>query len=145
MYILLLAILIGFLTVMAPKVGPSLQYSGFFIIMTGLFSYACTALKNPGLILQDYQEALEQGKISKDTAFCKRCQVIKTENSEHCEDCDLCVEGLDHHCPVSGKCIAKGNILYFYLFLTTVFAFFIYFVVWIFAVARFQVSIQNHK
>ena len=31
----------------------------------------------------------------------------------HCEDCNACIDELDHHCPWMGKCIGKGNIAYF--------------------------------
>lgn len=32
-------------------------------------------------------------------------------NSEtfHCHECEICVQGYDHHCPWIGKCIGKGN------------------------------------
>lgn len=33
----------------------------------------------------------------------------------HCIDCQVCVEGYDHHCMMYGKCIAKGNLPYFYV------------------------------
>ena len=31
--------------------------------------------------------------------------------------CKLCIEGLDHHCPWTGKCIGKRTIFYFHAFL----------------------------
>lgn len=129
MLILILTVLVCFVSFMAPKVEPLMQFLGLLIIMFALITYSLTAFKNPGLVLQDYQEALEQGKISKDASFCRKCHVVKTSNTDHCDDCDLCVENLDHHCPVSGKCIAKGNLLYFYLFLISVFTSFVYFVI----------------
>lgn len=32
-------------------------------------------------------------------------------------DCHVCVEGYDHHCPWTGKCIGKRNVRYFYAWL----------------------------
>ena len=50
-----------------------------------------------------------------------KCKVAAREDvvTEHCTYCDYCVEDLDHHCPWSSKCIARGNMCYFRLFLAT--------------------------
>lgn len=32
-------------------------------------------------------------------------------------DCRVCIEGYDHHCPWTGKCVGKGNVRYFYAWL----------------------------
>ena len=32
----------------------------------------------------------------------------------HCEDCQVCVDGHDHHCVFFSKCIGKGNLYFFY-------------------------------
>ena len=37
----------------------------------------------------------------------------------HCRDCDMCIEGFDHHCPWTSKCIGKGNIVPFYVFIVS--------------------------
>ena len=50
------------------------------------------------------------------------------ENTGHCVDCNLCVEGYDHHCPWTGKCIGKKNLTYFYAFLMSILFVFGYFV-----------------
>ena len=47
--------------------------------------------------------------------------IIKKEGADgvdHCNDCKLCVEKFDHHCPWCSKCIGGGNIYLFYCFLT---------------------------
>ena len=40
------------------------------------------------------------------------------KDTEHCTYCDYCVESLDHHCPWSSKCIARGNMPCFKAFIT---------------------------
>lgn len=32
-------------------------------------------------------------------------------------DCRVCIEGYDHHCPWTGKCVGRGNVRYFYAWL----------------------------
>lgn len=49
------------------------------------------------------------------------------EDTEHCDDCDACVEELDHHCPWTGKCIAKGNMVPFQIFLFMTFTLIVYY------------------
>ena len=49
--------------------------------------------------------------------YCSDCKVIIEEKTKHCEDCQICIEDYDHHCPWIGKCIGKGNLLYFNWFL----------------------------
>jgi hypothetical protein len=44
------------------------------------------------------------------------------EHVEYCDDCDVVVEHMDHHCPWTGQCIAKKNTTPFYFFLALVFA-----------------------
>lgn len=45
---------------------------------------------------------------------CERCLIFSEEargrKIVHCEECDICVEGFDHHCGVLGNCIAKYNL-----------------------------------
>ena len=51
------------------------------------------------------------------------------ELTEHCSFCDYCVEGLDHHCPWSSKCIGDGNMIFFKAFLGGTVAALVYVVV----------------
>ena len=39
----------------------------------------------------------------------------------HCYSCGICVIGIDHHCGVFGKCIARKNIFWFYCFIVSTF------------------------
>lgn len=49
--------------------------------------------------------------------MCRKCGVEYKNKSVHCIECDVCVEEYDHHCVWTGKCIGKGNIRYFNLFI----------------------------
>eukprot|EP01068_Selenidium_serpulae_P002478 Selendium_serpulae@DN2487_c0_g1_i2.p1 len=49
--------------------------------------------------------------------FCEVCKLTPPAGSYHCEDCEVCIEGYDHHCPWTSKCIGKGNVCEFYTWL----------------------------
>ena len=49
--------------------------------------------------------------------MCRHCNVIKRPDIFHCTDCDVCVEGYDHHCGVFEVCICDANFKFFSMFL----------------------------
>ena len=66
------------------------------------------------------------------SSYCKDCKLIwqkDVELTEHCTFCGYCVEGLDHHCPWSSKCIGDGNMNCFKAFLGSTVATLVYVVV----------------
>lgn len=121
-----------FVGVMAPQVGFQMQFAGLVIMFTNLFCYLLTALANPGIVISTVIELQEPHKAGR--PYCSACDLFLEKDVEHCDDCALCVTGLDHHCPLSGKCIAQGNLCYFYTFLVSLVAFFVYVAVWAFSV-----------
>ena len=42
--------------------------------------------------------------------------VNRESKASHSPDCNICIEGYDHHCPWTGKCIGKNNLTLFYIF-----------------------------
>jgi len=129
MLTLIIGAFCGFLFYMAPRVNPGMQYLGCSVISLLFVSYCTTALKNPGIQLDSAEVDLEHGKPS----LCQTCRIYKHKDTEHCDDCDLCIIELDHHCPFTGKCIGKDNLAFFYTFLFSIFATFAYFFVWLIA------------
>jgi hypothetical protein len=80
-------------------------------------------LKNPGIVSSDRMTVLpdvDDDKKFRRTRPCEPCLVI-SRKVEHCERCDVCMEEVDHHCPWMNKCVAKGNLTEFYLFLAFTF------------------------
>ena len=53
--------------------------------------------------------------------------VSREKKTLHCSDCDICVEGHDHHCPWTGKCIGRNNLTSFYIFVISIFGLIVYF------------------
>ena len=45
--------------------------------------------------------------------YCVKCNIDVDRDMDHCEDCDVCVTGYDHHCVFFSKCIGGGNIYCF--------------------------------
>jgi len=56
--------------------------------------------------------------------FCEDCGIWahKNEDVEHCDDCDVCIFGHDHHCPWTSKCIGRDNFVNFVMWITLVLA-----------------------
>jgi hypothetical protein len=80
-------------------------------LISGLFTY----LLNPGTIYR-------YGK-NKKKKYCKECNYEYPFHKKlsHCYSCGICVIGIDHHCGVFGKCIARNNIFWFYSFIVSTF------------------------
>ena len=76
-----------------------------------LLSALLTYLLNPGTI---YKSDKNQNK-----AYCKFCDFNYPYHKKlkHCYSCNVCIIGIDHHCGVFGKCIARNNIICFYCFI----------------------------
>ena len=98
-------------------------YLSFFFF---LITYVITVLMNPGYPKQD--EDTLNNKNKNKTGYCLVCKIyINLEKkTKHCKFCNICIEGMDHHCPWTGKCIGKKNLIPFYFFLLSVICFFTY-------------------
>ena len=85
-------------------------------------AFGLTMCKNQGLCPRDPSihslTYLNKVKTLHRERYCRYCKIIarKGHKIEHCDYCDVCVEDLDHHCPWSSKCIAKGNLIAFNVF-----------------------------
>ena len=45
--------------------------------------------------------------------YCIKCNVDVEKDMQHCDECDVCIYGHDHHCVFFSKCIGGGNMLFF--------------------------------
>jgi len=127
---IILAVLIGFVSVVAPQMEFSYQIIGTCIILVTLLSYLVTAMKDPGVVLSEYESDLEEDTDGK-TTLCNKCLIFRDRTIEHCDDCGLCMKNLDHHCIFTGKCIAENNLFCFYTFLVSIFGFFGFSLFWV--------------
>jgi hypothetical protein len=92
-------------------------------------AFAVTFLKNPGLATFKKVVYKNLTAEKKRDYWCVECRIVMWQGVEHCEDCNVCVEELDHHCPWTSKCIAKGNLVPFYIWLCSMFSSIIYMMV----------------
>ena len=65
--------------------------------------------KNKLRVLVDHDVDINQ--------YCFKCCLIQQPKQVHCYVCDKCVCGFDHHCFWLNKCIGKGNMIPYFLFL----------------------------
>ena len=73
---------------------------------------------NPGFPKNDIGR--QTGIPKEQYKFCPECKFYYdlTKKVNHCFDCGICIEGYDHHCPWTSKCIGKNNLFSFYFFMT---------------------------
>lgn len=93
-----------------------------------LISYLITVLINPGIPNRDYfcdTFDKNKDKPASGVVKCTKCNIIVPKYLEinHCTICDVCVMKYDHHCPWTGKCIGKYNLISFYCFLFSLIAY----------------------
>ena len=93
------------------------RIAGLVLTLTVLAALTVLALKDPGVVPLS-TEPLE----NEPSTFCDRCEGYRPIGAIHCNDCNVCIEEYDHHCPWSSKCIGKRNVMVFHTFLVLLFA-----------------------
>ena len=86
-------------------------------------SYSYTSLINPGYPKNNHER--KTGYPRDEFYFCSVCKfyVKRSTDASHCDECGICIEGMDHHCPWTSHCVGKNNIITFYIFvLSTLFS-----------------------
>ena len=106
-----------------------LKIIGIIIYLIFLISYTYTATINPGYPKHDIDSIT--GEPRKKFYYCNICKLWanREKKTMHCSDCNICVEGNDHHCPWTGKCIGRRNHCSFIIFVSSVFVLFVYLII----------------
>lgn len=98
-----------------------LRFVSVLLVMLTWGAMFGATLTDPG-IQYSVRPDPEVGRVR----WCTTCKVHQNAGTKHCRDCGVCIEGYDHHCPWMGKCVGRGNLRYFYLYLAMVFITLIY-------------------
>ena len=102
---------------------------GICVLMTTVCTVLLinVAFSDPGMITKlgqqrssggggKYAGLPTDGRDLSDWRYCDLCAVYQPPDAAHCPDCQVCVEGYDHHCPWMGTCIGKRNMKAFLAF-----------------------------
>ena len=123
--LLAIVVIVGF--VFQSKVEDGLmKTAGKLLGVTATISYLLTALTSPGLYDPLENVETKTRYIFNYFRYCHKCMHFSPKDVVHCMKCDTCIEGFDHHCPFVSKCVGKGNLLYFYAFMSSLSLFSIY-------------------
>ena len=121
---------VSFILLAATIINSIIFYMKYILILLYLNCFLCHVyifLVNPGIPSIDHyskiflksENFLKMNEQQKRNYYlCESCNIIihHSEDIEHCDECDICVEKYDHHCFWTGKCITKKNIFFFYFF-----------------------------
>ena len=110
---------------------------GLGISCVQIMSYILIFLINPGIPQKElWIENYFKSKTSSSSddigsyRICNICKIImkNSDNTQHCEECNICIKGVDHHCSWISKCVTKKTKKLFFIFLISTFLLLIYFV-----------------
>lgn len=119
---ILLFVHIAMILAILPNIEYLFYYLELIIYLLTNIAYLYTALANPGICIESASNYYFK---SEDLLTCPTCniKVSKESKTTHCIYCNICIEEVDHHCPWTGKCIAKHNLYSFYAFVVFVFTY----------------------
>eukprot|EP01054_Gregarina_sp_Poly1_P001723 Gregarina_sp_Poly_1__1722@NODE_1444_length_4133_cov_160_835957_g144_i1_p6_GENE_NODE_1444_length_4133_cov_160_835957_g144_i1NODE_1444_length_4133_cov_160_835957_g144_i1_p6_ORF_typecomplete_len130_score9_48DHHC/PF01529_20/9_2e02DHHC/PF01529_20/8_6e17stn_TNFRSF12A/PF12191_8/1_1_NODE_1444_length_4133_cov_160_835957_g144_i136023991 len=95
------------------------------MMLLSLFLVPLTVLvvaSDPGIVLPSAKQLSDLEETPDlDYEICDQCQAIQEDiNTLHCETCDVCIQGLDHHCPWTSKCVGQKNKHVFWVWIGSV-------------------------
>ncbi len=121
---------IGVFLSLGDKLNYYVRIIGIFIYSVQFISYSACSLINPGLPDNRFLENPNFKFDNKVLQPCSECKLLNdlntTEITYHCFECEVCIEGYDHHCPWISKCVGKNNIWLFYIFVGSTFIYIIF-------------------
>lgn len=88
------------------------EWIAFWIILTWIL-HLILVFSDPGKVCLPHSQQKNHPR------YCVTCRCLKTPSVHHCSKCQICVEEMDHHCPVVSNCIGVCNRKKFILLLAS--------------------------
>ena len=119
----------------------SIKNIGLIISFIQISSYFLIFILNPGipqkeLWIENYFKIRNTNDdIDNSYRICNICKIVRrnSDNTHHCDECNICIKGVEHHCSWISKCISNKNKKLYYLFLLSTFTLILYFILAIFS------------
>ena len=93
--------------------GPPFVGGAVAIALVALTALTLTGCRDPGTVTAS-EPPVDAG--GRENRYCDRCRLFQPTGAMHCDDCDVCIEQLDHHCPWMGRCVGRRNLCAFRIF-----------------------------
>lgn len=110
----------------------NIKIIGFLLWFCQNFFFLISSVINPGTPnIEYYLENYDLNKTKvKNFRICSKCKLVMDLNqgTEHCNECDICIMKINHHCSLISKCIGIGNLYYFYCFIASSIFYILFFV-----------------
>ena len=133
------------------KVFPYMKYMLSFFYYSNFLSHMYIFLFNAGIpspenfskkhfkIIPKEQQKLYQ--------VCDICNIIVPYEDEikHCNECNICIKAIDHHCYWVGKCITKNNYIAFHIFTFTILLYYVWYAIIIVVWAILEIAKRRYK
>lgn len=102
-----------------PRFAIELSIISLVIFITSLVLFLILSQKDPGFLEKDKSKPLKILYSLYHTDYiCPFCEVKRCPRTRHCQYCDHCVKGFDHHCPWIHNCVGEKNYALFYFFIS---------------------------
>jgi len=120
------------------NIGPISAITCLVFYVVGVVSLAIVSCSDPGVVMDGkgsgkdgYANVPMNVSAGRGWRYCDLCSVYQPPDAVHCPECNVCVEGYDHHCPWMGTCIGKKNFNSFVAFNITWLIYLLYAVIWV--------------
>jgi hypothetical protein len=100
-----------------------------------------TSLRDPGVVSKNSWRSIRstanttaganEQQNQQQWCWCDACQTLQPPRGAHCPDCNVCVDGFDHHCVWMGTCIGTNNLKPFVNFNKSWILYVLYVIVWV--------------
>ncbi|KAL3794178.1 hypothetical protein HJC23_012885 [Cyclotella cryptica] len=98
------------------NVGPISAMICIIFYIAATIALTIVSCSDPGIVKRDACCLPTDISAARGWRYCDLCSLYQPPGAVHCQDCNVCIEGYDHHCPWMGTCIGKKNFTSFMVF-----------------------------